>query len=73
MKLTEHFNTFLSDIVNLNQSRIDTLKARVDVIATTVEGFDVYSDILIDTTPEGSWARKTIINLLADRLHSMRT
>lgn len=38
MKLTEHFNTFLADVVNLNQTRIDTLKSRVDAIVSTLEG-----------------------------------
>jgi Second Messenger Oligonucleotide or Dinucleotide Synthetase domain/Adenylyl/Guanylyl and SMODS C-terminal sensor domain len=61
MKLTEHFDTFLSDVVNLNQARIDTLKERVDAIITTLEGFEVYSDILIETCPQGSWAHRTII------------
>lgn len=61
MKLIEHFDTFLADVVNLNQTRIDTLKARVDAIATTLEGFDIYSDILIETCPQGSWAHRTII------------
>lgn len=61
MKLAEHFNTFLVDVINLNQTRIDMLKARVDAIVAAVEGFDVYSDILIDTTPQGSWAHRTII------------
>lgn len=61
MKLAEHFNTFLVNVVNLNQTRIDTLKERVDSIISVVEGFDIYSDILINTTPQGSWAHKTII------------
>lgn len=61
MKLTEHFDTFLSDVVNLNQTRIDTLKTRVDAIVTTLEGFEVYSAILIETSPQGSWAHRTII------------
>ncbi|MFA6902541.1 MAG: hypothetical protein WC236_05625 [Gallionellaceae bacterium] len=61
MKLTEHFNTFMTDVVNLNQTRIDTLKTRVDAIVTTLEGFEVYSDILIETCPQGSWAHRTII------------
>jgi len=61
MKLTEHFNTFLVDVINLNQTRIDTLKSRVDSIVSTVQGFDFYSEILIDTTPQGSWAHRTII------------
>lgn len=61
MKLAEYFNTFLVDVVNLNQTRIDTLKARVDTIVAAIEGFDVYSEILIDTTPQGSWGHRTII------------
>lgn len=61
MKLAEHFNTFLNDVINLNQTRIDTLKSRVETIVAVVQGFDVYSDILIDTTPQGSWAHRTII------------
>lgn len=61
MKLVEHFDTFLSDVVNLNQSRIDTLKARVDAIAAALREFEVYSDILIETCPQGSWAHRTII------------
>jgi len=61
MKLTEYFDTFLADVVNLNQSRIDTLKTRVDAIITTLQGFEVYSDILIEACPQGSWAHRTII------------
>ncbi len=61
MKLIEHFDTFLSDVVNLNQTRIDTLKARVDAIVATLKGFETYSDILIETCPQGSWAHRTII------------
>lgn len=61
MKLTEHFDTFLADVVNLNQFRIDTLKARVDAIVATLKDFETYSDILIETCPQGSWAHRTII------------
>lgn len=61
MKLTQHFDTFLSDVVNLNQTRIDTLQARVDAIVSTLKDFDVYSDILVETCPQGSWAHRTII------------
>lgn len=61
MKLVDHFNTFLVDTVNLNQTRIDLLKGRVDSIVSALEGFENYSDLIIDTTPQGSWAHKTII------------
>jgi hypothetical protein len=61
MKLAEHFDTFLVDVINLNQTRIDKLKARVDTIVEVVKCFDVYEDILIDMRPQGSWAHRTII------------
>lgn len=34
---------------------------RIDAIVTTLESFEVYSDILIETCPQGSWAHRTII------------
>lgn len=61
MKLTDHFNTFMADVVNLNQSRIDTLRARVSTISSSLATFDAFGDILIETVPQGSWAHKTII------------
>ncbi len=61
MKLIDHFNAFMADVVNLNQTRIDTLRTRVDAISSTLESFEIFSDILIETAPQGSWAHRTII------------
>ena len=61
MKLINHFNVFMADVVNLNQTRIDTLTTRVDAISRTLETFEIFSDILIEIVPQGSWAHKTII------------
>lgn len=61
MKLTNHFDDFLVSVVNLNQTRIDRLKDHVDAILSTIESFEIYSEILLDSKPQGSWAHKTII------------
>lgn len=61
MKLPIHFNEFLTETVNLNQTRINALKSRVDAIIDTINGFDVYNELLIATEPQGSWAHRTII------------
>ncbi|GAW85034.1 conserved hypothetical protein [Bathymodiolus platifrons methanotrophic gill symbiont] len=61
MKLDHYLTNFLKDTVNLNQSRIDTLKQRVDTISEFVKQLDEFEDLFIETTPQGSWAHKTII------------
>lgn len=61
MKLLNHFNDFLNETVNLNQTRINELKSRVESIIKTIDGFDVYNELLIDAKPQGSWAHRTII------------
>jgi hypothetical protein len=60
MKLLEHFDTFLGDIVNLNQSRIDRLESHVKAIQDFLEGSD-YGAYIVRFSPQGSWAHKTII------------
>ena len=40
MKLIEHFDNFLRDVVNLNSTRIDTLEQRVDTIGTFLRNSD---------------------------------
>jgi len=60
LKLLEHFDTFLKDVVNLNQARINVLEARAD----TIEGFLSESDFvprIWHYSRQGSWAVETII------------
>ena len=58
MKHEQCFNDFLSNHVNLNETRIDTLESRtktiVEVIKKNLDGYRKYS-------PQGSYAHKTII------------
>ena len=60
MKLTEHFETFLTDIVNLNQTRIDVLETRVDAIEEFLSNSDFHPRIW-RYSRQGSWAVQTII------------
>ncbi|MBW4528520.1 MAG: hypothetical protein KME18_25690 [Phormidium tanganyikae FI6-MK23] len=60
MRLLKHFDTFLKDIVNLNQGRIDRLEGHVEAIQDFLECSD-YSPDIIRFSPQGSWAHKSII------------
>ncbi len=64
VRFASDFETFLSDKVNLNQTRVDNLQSRVNAI----DGFLSSSslrDIFIDLIPAGSWAHRTIIKPVA--------
>jgi len=61
MKLLSHFDNFLKDTVDLNQTRIDTLESRVETITDFVKGSDEFQDSFIEAKAQGSWAHKTII------------
>lgn len=60
MKHLKYFNGFLQDVVNLNQSRIDLLKERVNTIKQFIEKNN-YEPTIVRFNPQGSWAHKTII------------
>lgn len=56
------FNTFLRDHVNLNQTRVDTLQARVSSLDAYLADDSVLADLVADDViPQGSFAHKTII------------
>lgn len=56
------FNTFLRDHVNLNQTRVDTLQARVSSLDDYLADGSVLADLVADDViPQGSFAHKTII------------
>ncbi|MFN3627832.1 MAG: SMODS domain-containing nucleotidyltransferase [Parvibaculum sp.] len=60
MKLTSDFKNFLNDTVNLNQTRIDLLSARVDTIKEFLTGSD-WDPQILKFIEQGSWAHDTII------------
>jgi hypothetical protein len=64
--LTGHFTNFLDEVVNLNQSRLDTLDQRLETIENFLTAHQQFgplmsNDLLI---PQGSYAHKTIITPL---------
>ena len=60
MKLNDHFNTLLTDTVNLNQDRLDQLDEHVTSIYDELADDDVLGPYVQDKIPQGSWAQRTI-------------
>lgn len=65
MKLITHFDKFLEDTVNLNQTRITLLEVSIEAIKTFIRNSNWKPEI-IEFKPQGSWAHKTIIKPLTD-------
>lgn len=61
MKFAADFESFLIANVNLNQSRLDTLQEKVDAIESFVDADAIFSDMVLDVIPVGSWAHRVII------------
>jgi hypothetical protein len=62
MKLKPHFNTLLTDSVNLSPARLEELEKRADRIYAALKLDDDLGPMVHDMTPQGSWAQRTIIN-----------
>jgi hypothetical protein len=60
MRLAEHFNTFLDDVVNLNATRIGLLENSIIAVKSAISTSDWKAEVL-SFAPQGSWAHKTII------------
>jgi len=60
MKLTEHFDEFLKDIVNLNDTRVEQLDDSIEALKNVVRNSD-WKPKIQRFVPQGSWAHKTII------------
>src|SRR4051812_48444243 len=61
MKLTGYFKHFLTQKVNLNQSRIDLLDSRVNAVGTFLKSANGFREAAEDLVAQGSYAQKTII------------
>lgn len=62
MKLIGYFSSFLTNEVNLNQSRLDQLDDRVGAVTGFLQnGEHDLADYFIQTIPQGSYAHRTII------------
>lgn len=60
MRHTKKFDAFLRDVVNLNQTRIETLEKRVNTVQNFLRNAD-YGAQIKRFSPQGSWAQGTII------------
>jgi len=60
MKLVEHFNTLLTDVVNLNATRVTQLEDSIEALKSTIRAAD-WAPKIKRFVPQGSWAHKTII------------
>lgn len=66
MKLIKHFNSFLSDHVNLSESRLQSLDSRANSVSKFLKtGDDPISSRYIGIIPQGSYAHRTMINPVA--------
>jgi hypothetical protein len=61
MKLHDYFEHLLDATVNLNQSRIDSLDARVAAITTFLKAHPELGPLVLDVIAHGSYAQRTII------------
>ncbi len=66
MKLAGHFDSFLRDTVNLNQTRIHRLNEHVDAVQSFLKKSN-YEPRIRRFTAQGSWAHKTIIKPLTNK------
>jgi hypothetical protein len=61
MQQSRHFDTLLSDTVNLPQWRLDQLDDRVNSIYAAIKRDTVLGDLVTGKSKQGSWAHKMII------------
>ena len=60
MKFVDHFNVFLSEVVNLNATRVTQLEDSIEVLKDAMRDSD-WAPAIEAFAPQGSWAHKTII------------
>lgn len=66
MKLKEHFDTFLDEVVNLNATRLQLLEDSVDTLRGVIAASN-WAPKIKGWAGQGSWAHKTIIKPVDDR------
>jgi hypothetical protein len=67
VKLIKHFDAFLKNKVNLNESRIATLDSRIEAVSNFLSsGEDAIATNFVELIPQGSYAHRTIIKPVAE-------
>ena len=67
MKLLHHFRTFLKDTINLNVTRVQTLREKCENLLKSFIKNSTWKPEVLAFEAHGSWAHKTIIKLLDGR------
>jgi len=67
MELTAFFDKFINDEVNLNQTRIDTINEKTQIIGKYLKKNEVFKENFKEMIPQGSYAQKTIIKPPKDK------
>lgn len=61
MQHVEYFKTFLKDVVNINDTRLNKLKSRVDAVYKALRADPQIGCMITGKVPQGSWAQRTIV------------
>ncbi|OON81610.1 SMODS domain-containing nucleotidyltransferase [Streptomyces tsukubensis] len=61
------FTSFLRDVVNLSQAKLDLLSYRVEAIYQALKNDPELGPLILGKKPQGSWAQRTIINPVGDK------
>jgi len=65
MKLLDHFREFMTEIVNLNDTRVDQLEKSIVTLKGVIRG-SAWGPKVSSFEAQGSWAHKTIIRPVGD-------
>lgn len=61
MRMTASFNAFMTNTVNMNKARLDSLEVSVPAIFDALQADGEIGSKVLDYEPQGSWAHETII------------
>lgn len=61
MQHAEYFKTFLKDVVNIDDTRLNKLKSRVNAVYQALKADHVVGSLISGLSRQGSWAQRTII------------
>ncbi|ELM0341205.1 nucleotidyltransferase [Vibrio vulnificus] len=67
MKHQRIFTEFLTNVVNLNQARINKMKTSSNSVETYIKGHDDFKDLFKNASPQGSYGHRTIIKPLKNK------
>lgn len=60
------FTKFMTDVVNINKTRLDELETNVDALFDALSNDDVFGPYVVGKIPQGSWPHETIIKPIED-------